>query len=146
MCNNHRLVCGCGKNQANIMFKNHILPPGVVNNLYCPECSKEIAIDGECMVVDNHWVMEFDLHLAGSCLSRANINTESLSPTFIFDEGYATWNGFTPDDLEQKMEERQGIIALATKDMHRYLSEMRRWGCERSQKLREAGWRKAQKC
>ena len=128
------------------MFNNHILPPEVVNDLYCPECSTDLALDAECMILDNDWVMEFDIPLARRCLSRARINSESICPTFIFDEGYATWNGLTPNDLEQKMEERQGIIALATKDMHLYLSEMRRWGCQRSLKLREAGWRKAQKC
>ena len=64
MCSNHRLVCSCGNNQANIMFNNHILPPEVVNDLYCPECSTDLALDAECMILDNDWVMEFDIPLA----------------------------------------------------------------------------------
>ena len=43
MCSNHRLACSCGRNKANIMFRNHILPPMVVSNLYCPECSENIT-------------------------------------------------------------------------------------------------------
>ena len=146
MCSNHRVVCSCGSSLANIMFKNHILPPGVVRSLFCPKCSTEIAFDAECMIIDNDWVLEFDLHLARNCLTTANINTEFVTPAFLFDEGYATWNGLIPDELEQKMQERQEIIALAAQDMQLYLREIRRWGCERAQKLREAGWRKAQRC
>ena len=146
MCSNHRLDCSCGQNQANIMFKNHILPPMVVSNLYCPKCSKSVAFDVECMIVDNDWIMEFNLPLAEDYLKRARIDINRLSPAFIFDHGYASWNGFTPNELDERLVERQEIIALATHNMQQYLAEMKRWGCERVQKLREAGWRKAQQC
>ncbi len=146
MCSNHRLACSCGQNQANIMFKNHILPPMVVRNLYCPECSNNVAVDAACMLVDNDWVMEFDLPLAKSFLKRLHVDTDCLNPAFLFDNGYATWNGLTPDELEQRLAERREIIALAGQDMYEYLAEMKRWGCDRVQKFREAGWRKAQQC
>lgn len=128
------------------MLKNHVLPPLVVSNLYCPECSNNVAVDGECMIVDNDWVMEFDLPLAKGFLRRIHVDTDCLSPAFLFDHGYATWNGFTPNELEQRLAERQEIIALAGQDMYQYLAEMKRWGCERVQRFREAGWRKAQQC
>lgn len=144
MCSNHRLSCSCGENQANILFKNHILNPMVICKLYCPECSKSVDVDLECMLVDNHWMLEFDLPLARGFLQRARVNTTYLSPTFIFDHGYATWNGFTPNELEQRLVERERIIALADQDMRHYLAEIKRWGCERAQKFRQAGWRKAQ--
>jgi hypothetical protein len=98
------------------------------------------------MLVDNDWILEFDLFLARGFLQRANISTAQFSPVFLFDEGYATWNGFTPNELDQRLAERQEIIALAKKDMRRYLTEIKRWGCERAQRFREAGWRKALGC
>lgn len=146
MCSNHRLTCSCGRNQANLMFKNHILPPAVVANLHCPKCSEEVAINEERMIVDNHWILEFDLRLASGYLERAQIHSGPPSSSFLFDQGYATWNGLTPNELDQRLEERREIIALATQNMRLYLKEMRRWGCERVEKLREAGWRKAQQC
>lgn len=146
MCSNHRLSCSCGQNQANLLFKNYILNPNVVRNIFCPECSTSVNFDLESMLVDNDWVLEFDLPLARGCLLGANINTTHLSPAFLFDQGFATWNGFTPNELEQRLDERREIIALAEENMHLYLAEIKRWGCERVQKFREAGWRKAQYC
>ena len=116
----------------------------VICELYCPECSKSVKIDVECMLVDNQWVLEFDLTLARGFLQRANVSTTYLSPAYLFDQGYATWNGFTPNELDQRLVERQDIIALADQDMRQYLVEIKRWGCERVQKFRQAGWRKAQ--
>ena len=146
MCSNHRLFCSCGRNQANIFFKNHILDPMVVSELYCPNCPRNVEVDLECMLVDNDWILEFDLVLARGFLQRANVNTAQLSPAFLFDHGYATWNGFTPNDLDQRLAEREQIVSLANQDMRQYLIEIKRWGCERVEKFRQAGWRKAQCC
>ena len=146
MCSNHRLPCSCGQNQANIFFKNHILNPDVVSNIFCPECSSSVKLDLECMLIDNDWILEFDLPIAQSCLHRANINPAHLNPAFLFDQGYATWNGFAPNELDQRLVERQEIIALAEENMHLYLTEIKRWGCERVERYRQAGWRKAQGC
>ncbi|MGD8529407.1 MAG: hypothetical protein PVG97_00410 [Syntrophobacterales bacterium] len=146
MCNNHRLSCSCGQSQANLLFKNHILNPGVLSNIFCPKCSRNVDFDAQSMLADNNWILEFDLVIARGCLHRANINTPNLDPEFIFDQGYASWNGFTPDELDQRLAERQKIIGLATQDMHLYLAEIKRWGSARVKKFREAGWRKAQLC
>jgi hypothetical protein len=146
MCSNHRVSCSCGEKQANLLFKNHILNLGVLTNIFCPECSRNVNFDAESMLEDNDWILEFDLVLARGCLHRANINTADLSPAFIFDQGYASWNGFTPDELDQRLVERQQIIGLADQDMRLYLAEIKRWGSARVKKFREAGWRKAQFC
>ena len=143
MCSNHRLSCSCGDSYANLLFKNHVLQPVVISNLYCPKCSKNLDVDGERMLVDNDWVLEFDLVLARSFLQRANLSTAQFSPAFLFDEGYATWNGFTPNELDQRLTERKEIVALAEQDMRYYLVEIKRWGCDRARKFRDAGWRKA---
>ena len=146
MCSNHRVACSCGRNQANVMFKNHILPPVVVSNLYCPECSPGVVFDTDRMLADNDWILEFDIQLARAWLSRALIHFSQPTPEFLFDEGYATWNGLAPNELDQRLAERREITPLAKQDMRQYLAEIKRWGCERSQRLREAGWRKAQTC
>jgi hypothetical protein len=139
VCSNHRQVCKCGSSQANIMFKNHILPPSVIRNLYCPRCSTEARFYADKMIADNNWVLEFDMDLATNQLQRAHVHTTRLSPTFLFDEGYVTWNGLSPTELEQRLAERQEIIALATQDMRLYLDRMKHWGCRRAQALRAAG-------
>ena len=113
MCNNHRIACKCGQKQANLLFKNNIFDLSVLNNLFCPDCSRNVNFDGESMLEDNDWILEFDLAIACRRLRRSNIPTADLSPAFIFDQGYATWNGFTPDELDQRLEERKQIIALA---------------------------------
>lgn len=146
MCNNHRVSCNCGQNQANLLFKNHILNPSVLSNIFCPECSRNVNFHPGSMLEDNGWILEFDLVIARSCLHRANIHTANLGPESIFDQGYASWNGFTPDELDQRLVERQQIIELAHQDMHLYLKEIKRWGAARAKKFREAGWRKAQLC
>lgn len=146
MCNNHRVSCSCGQSQANILFKNHILNPSVFRNIFCPQCSRNVNFNPESMLADNNWILEFDLVIARGCLHRANINPSSLSPAFIFDQGYASWNGFTPNELDQRLVERQEIIRLAKQDMHLYLAEIKRWGSGRAKKFRKAGWRKAQLC
>ena len=58
----------------------------------------------------------------------------------------ATWNGFTPNELDQRLVERREIIPLAEQNMHLYLAEIIRWGRERVERFRQAGWRKAQGC
>jgi hypothetical protein len=144
MCSNHQMVCRCGQIRANLFFRNHILPPESVSNLYCPLCSARVAFDEERMIADNDWILEYDMDLARASLWSVQVRTERLSPAFLFDEGYATWNGFTPTELEEKLVEREKIVALASVDMRHYLAEIKRWGCERVQRLREVGWRKAQ--
>ena len=146
MCNNHRVSCNCGQNQANLLFTNHILHLSVIRNIFCPECSRNVSFDGETMLKDNNWILDFDLVAAHGCLRRANICTTDLNPAFIFDPGDATWNGFTPNELDQSLVERQQIIRLAEQDMYLYLAEIKRWGSARVKKFREAGWRKAQCC
>jgi hypothetical protein len=146
VCNNHRIACKCGQKQANLLFKNNIFDLSVLNNLFCPDCSRNVNFDGESMLEDNDWILEFDLAIACRRLRRSNIPTADLSPAFIFDQGYATWNGFTPDELDQRLVERKQIIALAEQDMHLYLAAIKRWGSTRVKKFREAGWRKAQFC
>lgn len=144
MCSNYQVVCRCGENRANMLFRNHILPPESVSNLYCPKCSPGVAFDRERMIADSRWILEFDMDLARACLWSVQLSIDRLSPAFLFDEGYATWNGFTPIELEEKLLERQKIVTLASQNMRHYLAEIKRWGCERVQRLRDAGWRKAQ--
>ena len=50
MCNNHRVLCNCGQNQANLFFKNHILNLSVLSNIFCPECSRNVNFDAESMI------------------------------------------------------------------------------------------------
>jgi hypothetical protein len=143
MCINTLLGCECGESQANIMNKNNILPIEVVDALYCPKCSERVDFDPERMVLDNGWVVAFDMELAAKHLARCHVHLPELSPAAIFDEGYSSWNGFTPTELQDSYEDKQKLSDLGKSDVRAYMEALKDWGKNRSQHLKAEGWRKA---
>ena len=61
---------------------------------------------------------------------------------WVFDQGYATWVGITPDDTERRNQERQQIQKLAKTDLHANYQAMKEWGLGREKKFMAEGWRK----
>jgi len=70
------------------------------------------------------------------------IPPEEISAERVFDEGFATWVGITPDDHERREQEREGIQKLAKTDLRAYLEAMKAWGLSREKRFTEEGWRK----
>lgn len=141
MCMAFEKPCRCGNASAGFQFKDNILSPDTVRELYCPSCASDIRFDPECMIVDNGWVIEYDMDVA-RFLGRQAVGL-SLTPAGIFDGGYCTWNGFYPGDHRDSVRERERITALAKTAPEQYLREIKTWATQRVNRLRQEGWRKA---
>jgi hypothetical protein len=140
----HALICRCGRREANFNFKNEIMPPEVVQALYCPECSNDINHDKSSMLVDNGWVIHYDMEIAGLYKNKLpSSDKERLCPEILFDEGYVTWRGVYPGDHIDSANERIELAKLAKVDPKKYFQEIRTWAIDRMTRLREDGWRKA---
>lgn len=44
MCMNQRRFCECGQNSA-FLIRDHLLPPEILLQLYCPRCAPPAAWD-----------------------------------------------------------------------------------------------------
>lgn len=133
--------CKCGRRTVSLHFKDNILSEQVVKNLYCPQCSSDIRIDGGTMVADNGWVLEYDMDSV-QCMAE-KIGGGRITSERIFDDGYCTWNGIYPGDHVDSVREREKIAALSKTDPALYLNEMKSWAIERLRRLQSEGWRKA---
>jgi hypothetical protein len=137
----YKMSCECGRHMASFSFRDNIMPPDVINRLYCPECAKEIRYDPSAMIVDNRWIIEYDMDVA-RFVSRI-LPVEDITPDFIFDQGYCTWRGLYPTDYIDSLKERQKITEMAKIDPRKYLEELKNWGKKRMDRLKSEGWRKA---
>ena len=144
MCLNLRITCSCGKRCANIMNRGNILPREVVRNLWCPDCAGEAVYEQERMIEDNGWIVEFRMDLARNILAgKFGDDRHDLDPAFLFDNGYSSWNGFTPTDLEDSLKERDAIRRQYNKDILQFMARIKEWGLARVRTLSDQGWRKA---
>ena len=69
---------------------------------------------------------------------------ELVTPEYLFDSRYSTWQGMSPTDMVESIRERREIIALAKVDKKKYFATMKSWSIDRMKAFTEAGWRKAQ--
>jgi len=144
MCMEHKIVCKCGKSDASFIFKDEILPHAVIKTLYCPDCSQKIAIDYVSMIMDNGWIILYDMDIVRLYRHKLpNIITENLLPDTLFDNGFATWSGVYPGDHVDSEEERQALANLAKKDPKKYFKDITTWSIKRLERLIKDGWRKA---
>ncbi len=141
MCMDYKVSCECGKYTASFSFRDNIMPAEVVNRLYCPECASGISFDPSRMIIDNGWIIEYDMDVARFA-SRV-LPVKEITPEFLFDQGYCTWRGMYPTDYMDSLHERQKIMELSKIDPKRYLEELKSWGIKRMSRLKAEGWRKA---
>ncbi len=145
MCQEIRKKCHCGQQSAQFHLRDNILSQEVIQQLYCPACSSQVELDPHSMVLDNGWVIEYDMDLARFLLtSKLLLEKEQIQPGYIFDSGYACWLEMYPGEKEDILEERAEIMQLQKKDPKQYLREISRWNIDRIERLKEQGWRKAQ--
>jgi len=145
MCMEVRKRCACGRENVQMHLLDNIMTPEVIAGLYCPACSLEIEVDGERMVEDNGWVIEYDMDVARFlAAAKLQMLPDDVTPGFLFDSGYATWREMYPGEQEDILKEREAFMALLKEDPRRYLAEINRWNIERVEGLKAAGWRKAQ--
>ena len=113
-----------------------------VAKVYCPVCSQDIDTERNERVWDNDWILEFDMNVLRTHAASMGIAPQEVTAEWVFDQGYATWVGITPDDTERRNQERDEIHKLAKTDMHAYYQAMKEWGLSREKKFMEEGWRK----
>ncbi len=145
MCLDVRQTCQCGKHSIQFHLKDNVMLPEVVSGLYCPDCPGDSAFDPRTMLMDNGWVIVYDMLLARMIAAqKLQMAADEVSPVFLFDSGFATWQEMYPGERDEIKGEREKIITLLKNDQKKYLEAMQRWNIERIEKLREAGWRKVQ--
>jgi hypothetical protein len=143
MCMDYAKKCKCGARSASFNFRDSLLPGEVIAEVYCPACSSGLKYDSLTMVQDNGWVLQFEMDMARFMLNKLPVESSSITPQYLFDEGYCTWRGITPTDNIDSLREREEILKYAKTDPKRYFEELRTWGTKRMERLALEGWRKA---
>ena len=143
MCMNERRYCECRRNSAFLSFRDNLLPSEILLNLYCPQCRQQAAWDETVMVEDCGWVLEYDLERAQAYFDLRGLR-QRATPDFLFDEGYLSWQGLAPGDLEVNAQLHRRLEPLIRQDMALYLQTLRDEWTAHVAGLKAAGWRKAQ--
>jgi hypothetical protein len=142
MCQSYRKVCECGQNTTEIFFGRMIFDEQVVATVYCPNCSQNVEADCDNRVWDNGWVLELNMEVVQARIPVMDIAPEYVTADRIFDEGFVTWVGITPDDHQKREQERNQIQELAKTDLLAYVQAMKEWGLNREKRFVNEGWRK----
>jgi hypothetical protein len=142
MCLATTIECSCGGEYASLHHLNSVLPREAVLAVHCPSCT-DVAFDASSMVRDNGWVIKYDMDVARSYLTRTGLDADAVTPQFVFDEGYASWNGLTPTDAYDKAMELNDLATQFKGDKRAYFEAVKAWTKERAARLAEQGWRKA---
>jgi len=142
MCQSYKVACICNQNTAEIFFGKMILNETAIEEVYCPQCSQAVDCDTTSRVWDNGWVLEMNMDMVRQYAGSMGIAPHELTAEKVFDDGYATWLGITPDDTKRRNQERDEIQKLAKTDILAYFEAMKAWGLNREQKFSEQGWRK----
>lgn len=142
MCESYHLKCECGRKQAEIFFGKMLLDERSINRLFCPECSGDNDDSNPEKVWDNGWVIEMNMELVRAYAATFGVAATDLTAEWVFDQGYVTWVGITPDDTERRNRERESIQALAKTDVMAYMKAMKEWGIAREKRFIGEGWRK----
>jgi hypothetical protein len=143
MCLQHSRSCECGRNMAYLSYRDNVLAPEILFNLYCPECSPRVEWDAKSMVADCGWVLAYDMPGARFCMTQRGLNGP-ITPDLLFEEGYLTWQGFSPLDHEVNSRLHERLAPLIKEDMQKYLQALKAEWLAHVAALKAAGWRKAQ--
>jgi hypothetical protein len=143
MCQSYRKACACGQQTSEIFFGKMILDEKSIVQVYCPECSGDIDTESNNRVCDNGWVLELNLDVVRTRAALMEISPDRVTADWVFDEGYATWVGITPDDFQTRERERSEVQKLAKTDLKAYIQAMKEWGLNREKRFISEGWRKA---
>ena len=90
------------------------------------------------------WILELDMDVIRNHASTFGMDAGELTASWVFDRGYVTWAGITPDDTITRNREREEIQELAKTDLLAYIKAMKEWGINREKRFIGEGWRKMQ--
>jgi hypothetical protein len=144
MCLSLKRTCVCGQNQAHFMHRDNILPAEILLKLYCPQCRHQAVWDATTMIEDGGWILEYDLEMARLFFWNKGIK-QPITPEFLFDEGYCSWHGLTPRDLEESARLHRQLAPLLEQDRLLYIQQIKEQWLGHVVQLKAAGWRKAQR-
>lgn len=144
MCESSILKCRCGANEAELFFGKMLLDEASVKHLFCPECSENIEESRPDVIWDNGWILQLDMDIIRQYSATFSVSGDDLTAEWVFDSGYVTWVGITPDDTKRRNQEREKIQQLAQTDILAYMQAMKNWGQEREKRFSKEGWRKMQ--
>ena len=142
MCESYKTDCVCGQKTAEVFFGKMVLTESSVSKVFCPNCSQDIDTRRADRVWDNDWVLQMDMDVLRTHAASMGIAPTEVTAAWVFDQGYATWVGITPDDTKRRNQEREEIQKLAQTDIRAYYEAMKKWGLNREKKFMEEGWRK----
>ena len=142
MCQSYRKHCACSQNTAEIFFGRMVLDEKAVAQVYCPKCSQNIETGRDDRVWDNDWILELNMDVVRIRANVMETSAEDITADWVFDEGFATWVGITPDDSQKRNQERSEIQELAKTDLRAYIQAMKDWGLSREKRFINEGWRK----
>ena len=142
MCESYFITCQCKEKKAELFFGKMLLSQNSVRRLFCPACSLGLEETLPEMVHDNGWVLELNLDVIKLQAPTFGVPAEELTADWVFDSGYVTWLGITPNDTEQRNRERDEIQELAKTDVAAYIQAMKNWGVGREKRFSKEGWRK----
>lgn len=146
MCMDIRKSCECGKQRVQFHLRDNILLPDVIERLYCPECHGPVNFGPAAMINDNGWIIEYNMVLAKMMVvQKLMIDADTVTPEFIFDEGYACWQEMYPGEQDEIKTEKTKIVKLLKTDQKRYLETIQNWNIRRIEELKACGWRKVQR-
>jgi hypothetical protein len=143
MCLNQQRYCECGRHAAFLLFRDNLLPPEILVNLYCPACRHLALWEAATMLEDCGWVLEYDVDRAQSYLNLRGVKG-AATPQFLFDQGYLSWQGLAPGDEEVNRGLHQRLAPLIEQDLTLYLKTLKEEWVAHVAGLKAAGWRKAQ--
>ncbi|PLX39712.1 MAG: hypothetical protein C0608_11080 [Deltaproteobacteria bacterium] len=143
MCQSYIRPCSCGKNAAEMMFGSMVLDESVVKALYCPECSGRAEKDPVELLEDNGWILQLDKDVMALFAKRMNMDEGDATAENVFDNGFVTWVGMTPDDNQTRGKERDIIMAKFENDRLAQFQALKEWAIGREKRFVAEGWRKA---
>lgn len=143
MCMNERRFCHCGRYAAFLSFRDNLLPPAILVHLYCPGCRHQADGDRGAMLEDCGWILELDVDRARVFFNLRGV-MGPVTPAFIFDEGYLSWQGLAPGDHEVNTRLHQRLEPLIEQNLALYLKSIKTEWTAHVAALKAAGWRKAQ--
>lgn len=143
MCMNQRRFCECGGDSAFLSFRDNLLPPEILLQLYCPRCAPPAAWDRDTMLADCGWVLEYDIDRAQNYFDLRGIK-HPVTPAYLFDEGYLSWLGLAPGDHDVNARLHKSLAHLIDQDLALYLKSLTAEWTAHVAGLKAAGWRKAQ--
>jgi len=143
MCIDVRKTCECGANSVQFHLRDNVILPEAITRVFCPSCPGETPYNDDTMLLDNGWVIEYDMVLAKFLVGgKLALTPDQITPALLFDEGYACWLEMYPGEKEAIRAEKEQLLRIKEKDQRQYLTAITAWNIDRINKIKDAGWRK----